>query len=323
MRAIIKRTLLPPGCRVRLSVTTNSRAYLITLGYTSRDPDLAVLITNAFVAEILRSIKLQILSQQRSSTQASLSESLATFGDKFPRVIEAKLQLAAINSLLKKWHGERCEEILRSAGENVTQATALPSTRRRLVVALHLLIGVAISIGVALWLERARWWSALSRYGVETTERLNSITLSQAAKLLVAARLAKRQNALLAATAKDMRNPSKLSIGERQRHLPRPRRSSSSSVAFVMSPFRDAARNPAKSYSCDLNASQGQAIIALTRSRARAAHCNYPTTQTSVGLVPKRGEVGSSGHACFDFAPGRANGSAINNPVVSGWIRSF
>src|SRR5581483_1300024 len=67
----------------RLSVTADPRAYLITVRFAASDPELAADITNGFIAEILRSIRLQILSQQRSSAQASLTEKLAQFGDKF------------------------------------------------------------------------------------------------------------------------------------------------------------------------------------------------------------------------------------------------
>ncbi len=165
-----------------LAVTTDPRAYLIALNYTSGDPDLAVLIANAFVAEILRSIELQILSQQRSATQAALSDRLAQFGEKFPRVIEARLHLAAIDGLLEKWQIASHEEILRSAGENVTLATAIPSTRRRLVVALHLLVGGVIGIGVALWLERSRWWRAPSQRDPRTMEGLERSFVRKAAR---------------------------------------------------------------------------------------------------------------------------------------------
>src|SRR5262249_16028453 len=107
----------------RLSVTTDGRAYLITVRYKeARDPELATLIANAFVGEILRKTQLEILAQQRSSTQASLSKRLAKFGDKYPRVIEAKLQLVAIDHLPEKWQRETHDEILRAAGENVTLA---------------------------------------------------------------------------------------------------------------------------------------------------------------------------------------------------------
>ena len=79
---------LPRGCCAACRLRAIPRAYLITVRYTARDPALAVAITNAFVAEFLRSSKLQTLSQQRSSAEATLSRQLAKFGEKHPRVAE-------------------------------------------------------------------------------------------------------------------------------------------------------------------------------------------------------------------------------------------
>jgi len=141
----------------RLSVTSDPRAYLITVRYTTGDPDLAVLITNAFVTEFLRSTTLQTLSQQRASAQATLSKQLAKFGDKHPRVAEARMRLAATADLSKVQLGEVPEAILQAAGENVTEAIATPSNPGPLrVIGLFLLVGLLISTGVALWLERGR-----------------------------------------------------------------------------------------------------------------------------------------------------------------------
>ena len=81
----------------RLWVTSDPRAYLITVRYTTGDPDLAVLITNAFVAEVLRSTRLQTLFQQRAYTQGKLSSQLARFGEKHPKVAELRTQLATMN----------------------------------------------------------------------------------------------------------------------------------------------------------------------------------------------------------------------------------
>ena len=107
-----------------LSVTTDRDAYLIEVGYTSRDSALAVVIANAFVAEFLRSSKLQTLSRQRSSAEAALSRLLAKFGDKHPRVTAAKMRLAATDDLLKEQLSEAPAVILQTAGENVTKAIA-------------------------------------------------------------------------------------------------------------------------------------------------------------------------------------------------------
>jgi uncharacterized protein involved in exopolysaccharide biosynthesis len=149
----------------RLSVTRDSRAYFIEVQYTARDSALAVVIANAFVAEFLRSSKLRTLSLQRSSAEATLSRQLAIFGVKHPRVIKAKMRLAATDDLLKEQLSEAPEVILQTAGENVTKAIAARSSPKPpLVIGLLLLVGLVVGIAVALWLERSRQAEAFSRY---------------------------------------------------------------------------------------------------------------------------------------------------------------
>ena len=57
-----------------LSVKTEPRVYLITVRYTAGDPELAALITNAFVAEFLQTTRLRTLFLQRDLAQQALSE---------------------------------------------------------------------------------------------------------------------------------------------------------------------------------------------------------------------------------------------------------
>ena len=111
----------------RLTVLSDPKAYLITVRYSTGDPDLSVLIANAFAAELLRSTRLQVLSQQRSFAQATLSNQLAKFGEKHPKVTELRTQLAAMSDSLNEQLNESPDAILRGAGENVTKAIAAPS----------------------------------------------------------------------------------------------------------------------------------------------------------------------------------------------------
>jgi uncharacterized protein involved in exopolysaccharide biosynthesis len=153
-----------------LSVTSDPRAYLITVNYTGGDAALAALITDTFVAEFLRSIKLQSLYQQRGSAQGALSEQLGTFGDKHPKVIEARKRLAAMDGLLEEQVTEPSEEILQTAGENVTQATVvLSGPKPKLVIGLFLVVGLMVGIGFALWLERVRWWGKFCQYYIRSS----------------------------------------------------------------------------------------------------------------------------------------------------------
>ena len=173
----------------RLSVTSDPRAYLIEVQYTAGDPDLAVLITNAFVAEVLRSSRLQTLFQQRAYTQTILSSQLAKFGEKHPKVAELRAQLATMNDSLKRQLSDTPETILQTAGENVTQAIAAPSSPHPLrVVGLFLLVSLLIGSGVALWLERDRVSGAFFHHDtyLELHDGFDGLTQSHAQKSQVA-----------------------------------------------------------------------------------------------------------------------------------------
>jgi uncharacterized protein involved in exopolysaccharide biosynthesis len=144
-----------------LTVTSDPRAYLITVHYRTGDPGLSVLVANAFAAELIRTTRLQVLFQQSYTTQAQLSTQLAKFGEKHPRVAVLRKQLTATDDAMKRQMSESAEGILQAAGENVTQATdAAPSPTRSFVLSLSLLLGLMSGMGIALWLERRRWWIA-------------------------------------------------------------------------------------------------------------------------------------------------------------------
>jgi uncharacterized protein involved in exopolysaccharide biosynthesis len=148
-----------------LSVMSDPRAYLITVRYSAGDPELAVAIANSFVVELLRSIKLQQLLQQRSVALVSLSKQLGKFGEKHPGVAAAKMRLQAADQGLKAELAEPGEAILNSAGENVTPAVAvLSGPRPAFVLGLLLFAGFVAGASAALFLERGRWWRIFSSY---------------------------------------------------------------------------------------------------------------------------------------------------------------
>ena len=152
----------------RLSVTTDQlRTYMVKVSYTGNDPALAVLVTNAFVTEFLRSSRMQVLSQQRSGAESALTRELDKYGDKHPRVLQAKARLANADALLRKQLNEAPEVLLQDAGENVTTATInnlTSSPNRPLVMGLLLLLGLVVGIAVALVLERSRWAETFYHY---------------------------------------------------------------------------------------------------------------------------------------------------------------
>ena len=77
------------------------------------------------------------------------------------------MQLTATDDLLKKQLSEAPEVLLQAAGESVTKATAATTARRPnplFVIGLLLVVGLMVSIAVALTLERRRWVEAFHHY---------------------------------------------------------------------------------------------------------------------------------------------------------------
>jgi uncharacterized protein involved in exopolysaccharide biosynthesis len=148
-----------------LSVENDRNSYLIAVRFTASDRELAKLIVNTFVAELVRSTSLQALSQQSVVAHAVLSNKLAKFGDKHPGVAQARTQVAATEDLMKEQLSETPEAILQAARGDVTEViVARSSPNPRFVISLSLLIGFTVGTAVALWLERDRWWKAFSSH---------------------------------------------------------------------------------------------------------------------------------------------------------------
>ena len=138
-----------------LSVKTEPRGYLIELSYTAGDPELAALITNAFLVEFLQTTAVQTLYHEREAAERNLSEKLATFGEKHPSVVDAKMQLQAVNALLRTQLAKTPEEIEHEAGENVAfaQANLVPSSSGPAVW-----IGVTLLVGLFGGIAAAAFW---------------------------------------------------------------------------------------------------------------------------------------------------------------------
>jgi uncharacterized protein involved in exopolysaccharide biosynthesis len=138
-----------------LSVRTEPRVYMIVVSYTAKDPTFAALVVNTFVAEFLRTIELQKLSEQRASAQAILSKTVTTFGDKHPRVTGAQMRLAVADDLLRSALSKKPEEFIQASAEKVTfaQADAVPtSPNPKAVFAISLLAGLITGVALALYL---------------------------------------------------------------------------------------------------------------------------------------------------------------------------
>jgi len=138
-----------------LSVRTEPRVYLITVNYTAGDPELAALIANTFVVELLQTITLQSFAQQLRAAERSLSVDLATLGKQHPKVLAGKMRIQAAEALLKTQLSKTTQEIERAASNtNVTFASipVVPSSPNPpFLIGIALLVGFVGSIALAFF----------------------------------------------------------------------------------------------------------------------------------------------------------------------------
>jgi len=136
-----------------LSVTTEPRVYLIVVRYTAGDPELAALITNAFVVELMQTITTQGLSQRLHAEESSLSADLLTLGEQHPKVVEEKRRVQAAKARLKAQLGKTIDEIEHTAnGKSVAFARVpvVPSgPNAAFLIGVVFLVGLAGSVALA------------------------------------------------------------------------------------------------------------------------------------------------------------------------------
>jgi uncharacterized protein involved in exopolysaccharide biosynthesis len=140
-----------------LTVRTEARAYLITVSYTARDPELAAFIANAFVAESLKITRLQKLDEQRAIAEAALFELIGTLGERHPNVARARAKLAGAETLLAAEKRDRSRQVESTTSESViaAEAIAVPSSPNPpLIIGMALVLGLVAGVGIAVLVDR-------------------------------------------------------------------------------------------------------------------------------------------------------------------------
>jgi uncharacterized protein involved in exopolysaccharide biosynthesis len=141
----------------RLSVKTEPRVYLIKVSYTASDPELAALITNAFVAEFVQATTLQMLGDDRSAMDAEVMKLTASYGEKHPAVVAARAKRASADAYIKEQSQKTPLQLLARMGASVTpaEAVSVPSSPDPiLILAMSGLLGLLTGVVVAVWLGR-------------------------------------------------------------------------------------------------------------------------------------------------------------------------
>ncbi|WP_439543210.1 Wzz/FepE/Etk N-terminal domain-containing protein [Hyphomicrobium sp.] len=128
-----------------LTVRTEPRAYLITIGVSASDPELAAEIANAFVVECLREAQLQRLSEQLARARGALAQQAGTFGKKHPNFISATAAVSDLEERLALQKKAAADEIIGLESVTLAEANAVPSAPNPTI-----LIGGMVFLGLVL-----------------------------------------------------------------------------------------------------------------------------------------------------------------------------
>jgi capsular polysaccharide biosynthesis protein len=144
--------------RRNLTVTNDTRAYLISISFTAASPATAANVANAFAREYIRAKRMGRLADAVTAATRELAQRSAIYGEKHPSIVQAKadFELARIR-LHEEANSPDVVESDIAAGEGVTLAepSPTPSSPKGLVIlGLTLLSALASGISIALWLER-------------------------------------------------------------------------------------------------------------------------------------------------------------------------
>ena len=110
--------------RQRLTVTNDSRTYLISISFTAVSPEMAAKVANAFALEYLRPKTMQRLADAMTVASRELEQRSAIYGEKHPNVIRAQEELEAASERLQAALNapEKAEGDIIALAEGVTLA---------------------------------------------------------------------------------------------------------------------------------------------------------------------------------------------------------
>ena len=141
-----------------LAVTNDARSYLISIAYTSKDPNTSAKMANAFATEYLEGKLLQRLHASEAAAKAELVRLSASYGARHPSVVRAAADLAEAQARLVAEQGQGIgDDYTRflSAGLTPAEPTEIPVGPRAIVVLFLTIVGaLAAGITLVLLLER-------------------------------------------------------------------------------------------------------------------------------------------------------------------------
>ena len=115
--------------RAKLTVTRDTRSYLISIEFTAASPEKAAQIANAFALEYVNAKVIQRLSEAVSAANRELTQSSATFGENHPSYMRAIAELDIARQRLQTANNRHIgTDLAAGEGINLAEPTSTPSS---------------------------------------------------------------------------------------------------------------------------------------------------------------------------------------------------
>jgi uncharacterized protein involved in exopolysaccharide biosynthesis len=144
--------------RKRLTVTNDTRSYLISISFTAASPETAAKVANAFGVEYLSAKTTQRLADAATAAHREFAQRSAIYGEKHPSVVRADAELEAARVRLQA--AANRPDLTESdivAGEGITLAVPNPtpsSPKGLVILGLAFVCALVSGLGLAVWLDR-------------------------------------------------------------------------------------------------------------------------------------------------------------------------
>lgn len=142
-----------------LQISIEPRSSLITVTYTSRNPQHAADVANAFVGEYLHYQRVRKLSDRQNSASRALLDAAASFGEKHPQVARARSNLDLVSAQLQSESVQTktpstADKLAATGRVMPAQSVTIPLSRGTLSkTLLGLLVGAFAGLGLAFLIE--------------------------------------------------------------------------------------------------------------------------------------------------------------------------
>jgi uncharacterized protein involved in exopolysaccharide biosynthesis len=144
----------------KLTVTNDTRSYLISVSFTAASPEMAANVANAFALEYLRTKTEQRLADAVTAASRELARQSAIYGERHPSISQAKMELESARLRLQAAvNGPEvaAPEIAPDDGITLAEPNPTPSSPKGLVIlGLAFVSAVVSGMGLAVWLDRRK-----------------------------------------------------------------------------------------------------------------------------------------------------------------------